>query len=88
MKGSYLCDRCKTEIKCGGYLVNKQTIPGGLSAMVVIAGNGFEPEAFDLHFCGKACLMLEMSEMVDALTPLKGYEEPAALCDVRERMRR
>jgi len=90
-KRNPVCDECKkAEVRAGGYLLNQAEILGGLSIMIVKAEDAFDPDAFDIHLCGKGCLMSYLNDELDALAGInreKKSPPQAALYEERERMR-
>lgn len=85
------CDECrKAGVREGGYLLDRADILGGLSIMIVKAEDAFDPDAFDIHLCGKGCLMSYLNDELDALAGInreKKSPPQAALYEERERMR-
>ena len=62
------CDneRCRAPMNGSGYYLSHETVIGGIR-MAIIKGEHNPPGDWQHHYCGKACLMLALNEIVEEI---------------------
>lgn len=62
------CDnkRCRAPMNDSGYYLSHETVIGGIR-MAVIKSESNIPGDWQNHYCGKACLMLALNDVVDEI---------------------
>ena len=61
------CDRCKAGMNGSGYYLRRHKTRKGLLRIELIKSESNIPGDWQNHYCGKACLMLALNEMVDEI---------------------
>lgn len=66
------CDnkRCRAPMNGSGYYLSHETVIGGIR-MAIIKSEHNPPGDWQNHYCGKACLMLALNEIVEEITEIK-----------------
>lgn len=58
------CDRCKMPMNGSGFYLSHEKCEGGIR-MAIIKSQHNPPGDWMNHYCGKACLMLALNEVMD-----------------------